>query len=151
MDVFLPGVYGWESVYNNPAIWHFRFNGPTPEALVKGNERIYFEHYWNDFAPDKARSIPDSNRKAYAAAYARPGRMRAGLTSYRSNRQPKISRSWRELNFQCRSFRSAATKPMATFWGAREIGGFGCDRDITKRHGTLVDGTTAARNDGSTA
>ena len=34
MDAFLPGVAGWEAVYNNPAIWHFRFNGPTPEALV---------------------------------------------------------------------------------------------------------------------
>ncbi len=36
MDAFLPGVAGWEQVYNNPGIWHFRFNGPTPEALVKG-------------------------------------------------------------------------------------------------------------------
>src|SRR5437667_7398995 len=45
MDAFLPGVSGWEAVYNNPAIWHFRFNGPTPEALVRGRERIYFEHF----------------------------------------------------------------------------------------------------------
>jgi len=36
MDAFLPGVAGWEAVYNNPGIWHFRFNGPTPEALVRG-------------------------------------------------------------------------------------------------------------------
>jgi len=41
MDAFLPGVAGWENVYNNPGIWHFRFNGPTPEALVGGRERIY--------------------------------------------------------------------------------------------------------------
>ena len=34
MDAFLPGVSGWEAVYNSPGIWHFRFNGPTPEALV---------------------------------------------------------------------------------------------------------------------
>jgi pimeloyl-ACP methyl ester carboxylesterase len=27
MDAFLPGVEGWETIYNNPAIWHFRFNG----------------------------------------------------------------------------------------------------------------------------
>jgi pimeloyl-ACP methyl ester carboxylesterase len=32
MDAFLPGVGDWGAVYNNPAIWHFRFNGPTPEA-----------------------------------------------------------------------------------------------------------------------
>jgi pimeloyl-ACP methyl ester carboxylesterase len=78
MDAFLPGVGQWEAVYNNPKIWHFRFNGPTPEALVQGRERIYFEHFWNDFAADKTRSIPEAARKAYTAAYSRPGRMRAG-------------------------------------------------------------------------
>jgi pimeloyl-ACP methyl ester carboxylesterase len=78
MDAFLPGVDQWEAVYNNPRIWHFRFNGPTPEELVQGRERIYFEHFWNNFAADKTRSIPEAERSAYAAAYARPGRMRAG-------------------------------------------------------------------------
>jgi pimeloyl-ACP methyl ester carboxylesterase len=78
MDAFLPGIDGWEAVYNNPAIWHFRFNGPTPEALVTGRERIYFEHYWNDFAADPGHSIPEADRVAYAESYARPGRMRAG-------------------------------------------------------------------------
>ena len=78
MDAFLLGVAGWEDVYNNPGIWHFRFNGPTPEALVRGRERIYFDYFWNDFAADKTHSIPESNRVAYAAAYALPGRMRAG-------------------------------------------------------------------------
>jgi pimeloyl-ACP methyl ester carboxylesterase len=78
MDAFLPGVAGWETVYNNPAIWHFRFNGPTPEALVRGRERTYFEHFWNNFAADKNRSLSKADRAAYAAAYARPGRMRAG-------------------------------------------------------------------------
>jgi pimeloyl-ACP methyl ester carboxylesterase len=78
MDAFLPGVAGWEAIYNNPGIWHFRFNGPTPEKLVEGRERIYFEHFWNDFAADKTRSIPEADRKAYTAAYSRPGRMRAG-------------------------------------------------------------------------
>jgi pimeloyl-ACP methyl ester carboxylesterase len=45
MDAFLPGVGEWEAIYNNPGIWHFRFYGATPEALVKGRERIYFEHF----------------------------------------------------------------------------------------------------------
>jgi len=58
MDAFLPGVEGWEGVYDAPGVWHFRFNGPTPEALVRGRERTYFEHFWNDFAADKTRSIP---------------------------------------------------------------------------------------------
>jgi pimeloyl-ACP methyl ester carboxylesterase len=78
MDAFLPGVAGWQDVYNNPAIWHFRFNGPTPEALVRGRERTYFDYFWNDFAADKSHSIPEADRVTYSAAYARPGRMRAG-------------------------------------------------------------------------
>ena len=87
MDAFLPGVQGWEDVYNNPGIWHFRFNGPTPEALVKGRERIYFEHFWNNFAADKTRSLPEADRAAYTAAYARPGRMRAGWAYFVSFQQ----------------------------------------------------------------
>lgn len=87
MDAFLPGVKGWEAIYNHPAIWHFRFNGPTPEALVKGRERIYFEHFWNDFAADRTRSIPEADRRAYAADYARPGRMRAAWAYFVSFQQ----------------------------------------------------------------
>jgi pimeloyl-ACP methyl ester carboxylesterase len=87
MDAFLPGVPGWEAVYNNPGIWHFRFNGPTPEALVRGRERIYFDYFWNDFAADKNHSIPEADRKAYATAYARPGRMHTGWAYFVSFQQ----------------------------------------------------------------
>jgi pimeloyl-ACP methyl ester carboxylesterase len=87
MDAFLPGVAGWEAVYNNPGIWHFRFNGPTPEALVQGRERTYFEHFWNDFAADKTHSIPEADRVAYAEAYSKPGRMRAGWAYFVSFQQ----------------------------------------------------------------
>jgi pimeloyl-ACP methyl ester carboxylesterase len=87
MDAFLPGVAGWENVYNDPSIWHFRFNGPTPEALVRGRERIYFDYFWNDFAADKTHSIPEADRVAYTAAYARPGRMRAGWAYFVSFQQ----------------------------------------------------------------
>ena len=87
MDAFLPGVDGWETVYNNPGIWHFRFNGPTPEALVQGRERTYFEHFWNDFAADKTHSIPEADREAYTEAYSKPGRMRAGWAYFVSFQQ----------------------------------------------------------------
>jgi pimeloyl-ACP methyl ester carboxylesterase len=78
MDAFLPGVAGWEIAYNDPNTWHFRFHGPKPEALVQGRENIYFSYFWDDLAADKTRSLPESDRKAYATAYSRPGRMRAG-------------------------------------------------------------------------
>ena len=78
MDALLPGVSGWELAYNDPNTWHFRFNGPTPEALVKGREKTYFAYFWNDLAADSKRSLPTADRNAYVAAYSRPGRMRAG-------------------------------------------------------------------------
>jgi pimeloyl-ACP methyl ester carboxylesterase len=81
MEAGLPGVPGWEIAYNGP-LWHFRFNGPTPEALVKGRERIYFDHFWNDFAADRTRSIPEADRVLYTEAYARPGRLHASWDYY---------------------------------------------------------------------
>jgi len=78
MDAFLPGVSGWEPYYDSPDFWHFRFHGPTPEALVEGREQIYFAYFWNDLAADKTRSVPEGDREAYVAAYSRPGRMHAG-------------------------------------------------------------------------
>ena len=96
MDAFLPGVEGWEAVYNNPGIWHFRFNGPTPEALVRGRERTYFEYFWNDFAADKTHSIPEADRKAYTAAYARPGRMHAGWAYFAA--WPQTAKDFAQLS-----------------------------------------------------
>ena len=87
MDAFLPGVAGWEAVYDNPALWHFRFNGSTPEALVRGRERRYFDYYWNEFAADKTHSIPEADRVAYTAAYSRPGRIHAGWQYFVSFQQ----------------------------------------------------------------
>jgi pimeloyl-ACP methyl ester carboxylesterase len=84
MDAFLPGIGAWREIYDAPDPWHFRFYGHTPELLVKGRERTYFEHFWNDFAADPAHSIPEADRQAYARAYARPGRMAAGFAYFKS-------------------------------------------------------------------
>jgi pimeloyl-ACP methyl ester carboxylesterase len=114
MDAFLPGVAGWEAIYNNPRIWHFRFNGPTPEALVRGRERIYFDYFWNDFAADKTRSIPEADRKAYAAAYARPGRMKAGWAYFVSFNQ--AAKDFAELA------RTRLTMPVLAIGGEKSLG-----------------------------
>ena len=82
MDAFLPGVQGWEPVFDDPHMWHFRFNGPTPEALVAGREATYFAYFWNDLAADKTHSVPESDRHPYVTAYSRPGRMRAGWSYF---------------------------------------------------------------------
>jgi pimeloyl-ACP methyl ester carboxylesterase len=54
---------------------------------VKGRERVYFDYFWNDFAADKTHSLPEADRAAYAAAYARPERMRAGWAYFVSFQQ----------------------------------------------------------------
>jgi pimeloyl-ACP methyl ester carboxylesterase len=116
MDAFLPGVGEWETVYNNPGMWHFRFNGPIPEALVEGRERTYFEHYWNDFAADKTRSLSEADRKAYTAAYARPGRMRAGWAYFVSFQQ--AAKDFAQLS------QTKLTMPVLAIGGEKSLGGF---------------------------
>ncbi len=87
MDAFLPGVGNWRDVWLMRDLWHFHFYGKTPLALVHGRERIYFEHFWNDFAADPAHSVPERDRRIYAKAYARPGGMRSGFEYFRAFEQ----------------------------------------------------------------
>jgi pimeloyl-ACP methyl ester carboxylesterase len=79
MDAFLPGVGKWRDVWLMRDLWHFHFYGKTPLALVHGRERIYFEHFWNDFAANPAHSVSERDRRFYASEYARPGGMRSGF------------------------------------------------------------------------
>jgi pimeloyl-ACP methyl ester carboxylesterase len=114
MDAFLPGVPGWEAIYNDPHTWHFRFNGQYPEALVKGRERIYFEYFWNVLAADKSRSIPDADRKAYTEAYSRPGRMRAAWAYFAS--WPQLANDFAKLSQQ------KLTMPVLLIGGEKSLG-----------------------------
>ena len=114
MDAFLPGVEGWEPIYNNPAIWHFRFNGPKPEALVSGREQIYFSFFWDDLAADKNRSLPQADRKAYIDAYSRPGRMRAAWQYFVS--WPQTAKDFEELS------RTKLTMPVLSIGGEKSLG-----------------------------
>jgi pimeloyl-ACP methyl ester carboxylesterase len=114
MDAFLPGVAGWETIYNNPNTWHFRFNGPYPEALVKGRERTYFEYFWNVFTADKTRSIPEADRKAYTEAYSKPGRMRAAWTYFAS--WPQLAKDFAQLS------RRKLTMPVLSIGGEKSLG-----------------------------
>jgi pimeloyl-ACP methyl ester carboxylesterase len=84
MDAFLPGIGPWQNVWLLRDLWHFHFHGTTPLALVKGRERIYFEHFWNDFAADPKHSVPEADRRLYARAYAQPGGMRAGFEYFKA-------------------------------------------------------------------
>src|SRR6266436_2324907 len=114
MDAFLPGVAGWEPIYNAPNIWHFRFNGEYPEKLVKGRERIYFEYFWNVLAADKTRSIPEADRKAYTEAYSKPGRMRAAWAYFAS--WPQLAKDFAQLS------QTKLTMPVLSIDGEKSLG-----------------------------
>ena len=114
MDAFLPGVPGWEAIYNAPNIWHFRFNGEYPEKLVQGRERIYFEYFWNVLAADKTHSIPEGERKAYTEAYSKPGRMRAAWTYFAS--WPQLAKDFAQLS------QTKLTMPVLSIGGEKSLG-----------------------------
>jgi pimeloyl-ACP methyl ester carboxylesterase len=84
MEAFLPGVGDWNSVFLLRDLWHFHFYGKTPLALVTGRERVYLEHFWNDFAADPQKSVSEKDREFYASAYAQPGYMAAGMEVFRA-------------------------------------------------------------------
>jgi pimeloyl-ACP methyl ester carboxylesterase len=100
LDSFLPGVGEWTRVALVRDQWHFHFFGKTPVALVQGRERIYLEHFWNDFAADTTKSVPEADRKIYAAEYARPNHVRAGMEWFRT------------LDEDAKEFHDYAAKPV---------------------------------------
>lgn len=114
MDAFLPGVPGWEPIYNNPDYWHFRFHGSTPEALVKGRENTYFAYFWNELAADKNHSLPEADRQAYVAAYSRPGRMRAAWEYFAT--WPQTAKDFAELSH------TKLTMPVLSIGGEKSLG-----------------------------
>ena len=89
MEAPIPGIGPWEQITANPRTWHFGFGGPDMERLVAGRERIYLDHFWNDFTANAA-DISEEMREHYAALYARPGAMRAGFAQFNAFAQDAI-------------------------------------------------------------
>jgi pimeloyl-ACP methyl ester carboxylesterase len=114
MDAFLPGVGDWKSVWLLRDLWHFHFYGETPLKLVAGRERIYFEHFWNDFAADPKHSVPEADRRFYAASYAQPGAMRAGFEVFHAFEQD--AKDFADLS------RTKLTMPMLVLTGEKASG-----------------------------
>jgi len=116
MDAFLPGVGEWNNVFLLRDMWHFHFFGETPLKLVKGRERIYFEHFWNGFAATPKKSVSEADRRFYAKAYAQPGAMAAGFEVFRAFVQD--ARDFAELA------RTKLTMPMLVLTGEKASGEF---------------------------
>jgi len=81
MEAPLPGIGAWDQLRLTPRLWHFNFYGPSAERIVAGRERIYLDRFWDDFA-GRPHGFPESERVAFAASYAQPGRMRAGFSYF---------------------------------------------------------------------
>jgi pimeloyl-ACP methyl ester carboxylesterase len=131
MDAFLPGVAGWDPIYNNPDLWHFRFHGPTPLALVTGRENIYFSYFWNELAADKDHSLSPESRQEYIAAYSRPGRMAAGWAYFASF--PKTATDFAELA------RTKLPIPVLSIGGDKSLGvALAAQAKLVASHVTVV-------------
>ena len=120
MDAFLPGVGEWTKVWLLRDLWHFHFYGETPLALVTGRERTYLEHFWNDFAADRTKSIPEADRAFYATEYAKPGHMAAGMQVFKAFEQD--ARDFAELS------KTSLTMPMLVLSGEKAGGQFLIDQ-----------------------
>lgn len=81
----VPGVEPWSKVLANPYIWHFAFhNTPElPEALVTGNQRIYFDYFFDILTKDHS-AIDNPARDHYVSAYGSPEALHAGFEWYRA-------------------------------------------------------------------
>ena len=114
---------------------------------MRGRGRTYFEHDWNDFAADKTHSISQADRAAYTAAYARPGRRRAGWAYFVSFQQ--AAKDFRELS------QTKLTMPVLAIGGegkpglaetANDSGGFGRQGRGPAWHQALGPGRTTERD-----
>jgi pimeloyl-ACP methyl ester carboxylesterase len=116
LDAFIPGVGDTTNLFLLRDLWHFHFYGPVPLALVSGRERTYFEHFWNDFAADGTKSVSEDDRRFYAAKYALPGAMKAGMEVFRNFDQDAIDN--REFS------KTKLTMPMLVLGGEKSGGNF---------------------------
>jgi pimeloyl-ACP methyl ester carboxylesterase len=136
MEAFLPGVGEWNNVFLLRDLWHFHFFGKTPLALVTGRERIYLDHFWNDFAADPTKSVSEADRQFYAEAYAQPGHMKAGMEVFRAF--PKDAEDFAGFA------RTKLTMPMLVLSGEKAGGPFLIEQGkmvATNVEGVLVKGS----------
>lgn len=85
MNVVIPGLDPWERVLANPYLWHFAFHAieGLPESLVDGQQRAYFDYFYDILAADPA-SITGEAREEYVAAYESRAALTAGFSWYRA-------------------------------------------------------------------
>ncbi len=80
LDVPLPGIDPWEESIAGPEFWHIPFHQTPnlPEQLLAGRQAIYFRYTLD------TDQFSDFDVAHFAASYAEPDHLRAGLELYRA-------------------------------------------------------------------
>ncbi|HUL57179.1 MAG TPA: alpha/beta hydrolase, partial [Usitatibacter sp.] len=125
-----PGIGDTEGIFLLRDKWHFHFYGETPLKLVAGRERIYLEHFWNDFAADPKHSVSDRDRRIYTRAYAQKGGMRSTMEYFANfEKDAEDFKAFSKVKLE---------QPMLVLTGEKASGQFLIDQ--SKRVDTNVEG-----------
>src|SRR5262245_20691697 len=117
LEAPIPGIGDiWQKIYTTPALWHFHFVfSPVALDLVKGQERLFLEHFWQTLSPHP-ETFSEADRRIYAKAYAQEGAMRSAFEMFKAfdNQDARENRKF------------AASKlpmPVLTIEGDKAMGG----------------------------
>ena len=85
IDAPLPGTQVFDRLRADPRVWQFAFHSvrDIPEMLIAGREKAYFQAFITARLYNVG-AMSDQEIEMYAAAYAAPGALRAGLELYRA-------------------------------------------------------------------
>jgi len=85
LEAPIPGIgEAWTQIYNDPRLWHFHFvDSSFALPLVKGRERIFLDHFWEEMTPN-SKAMPEESRIIYTKSYAQPGVMEAAFKYFKA-------------------------------------------------------------------
>jgi hypothetical protein len=61
-----------------------RFGNSKDRRRSSSWAQIHLEHFWNDFAADRDKSVSERDRRIYAMAYAQRGAMQADFEVFQN-------------------------------------------------------------------
>ncbi|MCW3465689.1 alpha/beta fold hydrolase [Chitinophaga nivalis] len=85
IDAIIPGTAVFDRIRSDHRVWHFSFHAvrDVPELLIAGRERKYLQAFFNARIFNVG-AITEEDIDLFAAIYAAPGALRAGLELYRA-------------------------------------------------------------------
>jgi pimeloyl-ACP methyl ester carboxylesterase len=84
-NTVVPGLDPWDELRANPNVWHFALHAieGLPERLVQGNQRAYFDYFFDRLAATPG-AISEMSREASVKAHGSDAALRAGFDWYRA-------------------------------------------------------------------